>query len=198
MKKIQVEFVGSFVDTKSCPAANLPEYAFIGRSNVGKSSLVNALTQRNDIAHVSSTPGKTQTINYFKINKQWFLVDLPGYGYAQVGKEKREQFASMIEEYFQKRENLLCVFVLVDIRLPQQQSDRDFMRKITLMGLPIAIVFTKADKLSASQAVKSLEAYKLKLLEDFEELPQIFVTSSQTSKGIGEILEFVEKVNLKF
>ncbi len=198
MKINKAEFIGSFVEAEKCPAPDKPEYAFIGRSNVGKSSLVNALTERKDLAHISSTPGKTQTINYFLVNKLWYLVDLPGYGYAQVSKDKREQFAEIIDNYLQKRENLLCVFVLVDIRLPQQAKDREFMRKLTLMGMPLAVVFTKADKLSALQAQKAIDAYKAQLLEDFEELPTIFVTSSQSKKGIGEILDFIAEVNSKF
>ncbi len=191
-------FLGSFVETSKCPAPKLPEYAFIGRSNVGKSSLVNALTGQKSLAHVSATPGKTQTLNFYLIDDTWHLVDLPGYGWAQVSKEKKEAFATMTRNYLLNRENLLCTFVLVDIRLPRQENDRAFMRQMALDGLPFAIVFTKADKLSATQRSRAVEAYKNQLWEDWEELPEIFITSAEAGIGLSDLLGFILRVNLKF
>lgn len=177
------------------PKDNLPEYAFIGRSNVGKSSLINALVQRRGLAKTSSTPGKTISINHFLVNNEWYLVDLPGYGYAQRSKKSREEWRIMLANYISRRRNLLCTFVLVDSRIEPQNSDIGFMEWLGENQVPFCIVFTKADKLSKTELNANVEAYKKRLLEDWEELPPVFVTSSETKLGREEILDFIEKQN---
>ena len=177
------------------PKDNMPEYAFIGRSNVGKSSLINALVQRKGLAKTSATPGKTISINHLVVNNQWYLVDLPGYGYAQRSKKSREEWRVMLANYISRRRNLLYTFVLVDSRIEPQNSDIGFMEWLGENQVPFCIVFTKADKLSKSELNVNVEAYKKRLMEDWEELPPVFVTSSETKLGRDEILDFIEQQN---
>ena len=177
------------------PKDNLPEYAFIGRSNVGKSSLINLLVQRKGLAKTSSVPGKTISINHFLVNHEWYLVDLPGYGYAQRSKKAREEWRVMLAQYITRRRNLLYTFVLVDSRIEPQNSDIGFMEWLGESQVPFCIVFTKADKLSKLQLDTNVEAYKKRLLEDWEELPPIFVTSSESKLGRDEVLDFIEQQN---
>lgn len=179
------------------PKDNLPEYAFIGRSNVGKSSLINTLVQRKGLAKTSATPGKTISINHFIVNDQWYLVDLPGYGYAQRSKKAREEWRVMLANYITRRRNLLYTFVLIDSRLEPQNSDIGFMEWLGENEVPFCIVFTKADKLSKSELNRNIEAYKTRLLEDWEELPPVFVTSSETKLGREEVLGFIDQQNLE-
>ena len=178
------------------PKDSIPEYAFIGRSNVGKSSLINMLMERKNLAKTSGKPGKTQLINHFKINDSWFLVDLPGYGYAQISKKKRTIFQHFIENYFKEREQLVCTFVLIDSRHDPQKIDLEFMRFLGENQIPFCIVFTKADKLGSSKINKQITSYKKKLLSHWETLPHSFLTSSSTSLGRKEMLDFIENVNL--
>ncbi|MCL4143689.1 UNVERIFIED_CONTAM: hypothetical protein GTU68_015631 [Idotea baltica] len=179
----------------NAPKDRMPEYAFIGRSNVGKSSLINMLMQRKDLAKISGKPGKTQLINHFKINENWFLVDLPGYGYASVSKKKRVIFQYFIENYFKEREQLVCTFVLIDCRHDPQKIDLDFMQFLGENQIPFCIVFTKADKLGSSKINKQITSYKKKLLQYWETLPTSFLTSSQTGLGRDEFLNFIDGVN---
>jgi GTP-binding protein len=189
------EFVISNTDYKKCPDSRMPEYAFIGRSNVGKSSLINMLTNKKGLAMTSSKPGKTLLINHFLINNNWHLVDLPGYGYATTGKKMREKLKSIIEDYILYREQLTAVFLLIDSRLEAQQIDLDFMAWLGENGIPFSIVFTKLDKLSNSRARENTDAYKAKLLEQWEELPPIFLTSSEKRQGRDELLDYIESIN---
>ena len=189
------EFVISNTDVKKCPEGQLPEYAFIGRSNVGKSSLINMLTNRNKLAMTSSTPGKTQLINHFIINDNWYLVDLPGYGYARMGKSGKEKLKKIIEDYMLYRESLTAVFVLIDCRLKPQQIDLEFIEWLGENEIPFSIVFTKSDKLSAKQLKENISAYKNRLLEEWEELPPVFVTSADKREGRDELLDYIEEIN---
>lgn len=192
----QAEFVISNSEVAKCPKEFLPEYAFIGRSNVGKSSLINMLTGNSKLAKTSSKPGKTQLINHFKINQNWFLVDLPGYGYAKVSKKAKEKFQQFITDYFEQREQLVSSFVLVDIRHEPQKIDLEFFAYLGENGIPFAIVFTKADKLSRSRIEKSIATYKRILLQDqWEELPPYFITSSESGLGKENLLEYIEQIN---
>lgn len=195
MKIKSAEFIMSNTDVSKCPKERIPEYAFIGRSNVGKSSLINMLMERKSLAKTSGTPGKTQLINHFKINDSWFLVDLPGYGYAKVSKKKRQKFQSYIEDYFKKREQLVCSFVLVDSRHDPQKIDLEFMQFLGEERIPFCIVFTKADKLGSSKLNKQILAYKKKLLNTWEQVPTSFITSSSSGMGRKEFLEFIDQVN---
>ena len=191
MKIESAEFVTSSTDWFKCPLSQNPEFAFIGRSNVGKSSLLNLLVERKNLAKTSGTPGKTQTINHFLVNKAWNLVDLPGYGFASVSRSSRHAWGKMIEQYLSKRENLYCTFVLLDSRLSPQKIDFEF---ITWMGehqLPMAIILTKSDKLKQHDLAKSKKAIESKLLEQWEELPPLFVTSAEKKTGRKEVLEFI-------
>ena len=188
-------FVSSNSKIDKLPNDNMPEYAFIGRSNVGKSSLINALVQRKGLAKTSSTPGKTIAINHFVVNHSWYLVDLPGYGYAQRSKKSREEWRVMLANYISRRRNLICTFVLVDSRIEPQDSDVGFMEWLGENQVPFCIVFTKADKISKAELNRNVEAYKQRLLEDWEELPQLFITSSETKLGREEILDFIEGQN---
>lgn len=190
-------FVSSNSKIDKLPKDNIPEYAFIGRSNVGKSSLINALVQRRGLAKTSAMPGKTIAINHFMVNNSWYLVDLPGYGYAQRSKKDREEWRVMLANYIKRRRNLICTFVLVDSRIEPQNSDIGFMEWLGENQVPFCIVFTKADKISNAELNKNVEAYKTRLLEDWEELPQIFITSSETKVGREEILDFIEQQNLE-
>ena len=189
------EFVISNVDYKKCPVSELPEYAFIGRSNVGKSSLINMLTGKKDLAKTSSKPGKTLLINHFIINEQWHLVDLPGYGYAKASKTMRDKLKGIIEGYVLFRQQLTNLFVLVDSRLAPQQIDLEFMEWLGEQEVPFSIVFTKGDKQSTSQLNANVMAYKKKLIETWETLPPIFVTSAEKGVGKDAILDYIEQIN---
>ena len=189
------EFVISNTDVRKCPEGNLPEYAFIGRSNVGKSSLINMITNKKGLAMTSQKPGKTLLINHFLINDNWFLVDLPGYGYAQRGKEGRENIRKIIENYVHYREQLTCLFVLLDCRHEPQKIDLEFMEWLGENGVPFAIIFTKTDKISKSRLTRNIEQYKKRLLETWEELPTILTSSSETKSGKDEILDFIDNIN---
>lgn len=179
-----------------CPETSVPEYAFIGRSNVGKSSLINMLTNNSSLAKTSQKPGKTLLINHFKIdNGEWYIVDLPGYGYAARGKDQRQAFTRMIEGYALQRQQLACLFVLIDVRHEPQKIDSDFMNFCGENGVPIAIVFTKADKVSQKVADHNVSLFKKMLLETWEELPPMFLTSSEKKKGRESILEFIDHTN---
>jgi GTP-binding protein len=192
----EAKFVGSFPDVDLCPKPNIHEYAFIGRSNVGKSSLVNMLTGQNSLAKISSTPGKTRTINHFLINNSWYLVDLPGYGFAKLPKSERDKFTQLNQNYILERPNLVCMFVLVDSRIPPQKIDLEFLEWLGENAVPFVIVFTKVDKLSSNAWNKNYEFYKEKLSENWEVLPNIFVTSSQDGLGKEEIFNFINETNL--
>ena len=189
MKISSADFITSSAEFSKCPPADKPEYAFIGRSNVGKSSLINALVDRIGLAKTSGKPGKTQLINHFLINKDWYLVDLPGYGYAKVSKSDRTNWVKMINDYLFKRESLMCVFVLIDSRIEPQKIDIDFITKMGTNGIPIAIVFTKTDKLTKTKLETFLKTYEDKLLETWDELPPTFVTSAVSKTGREAILE---------
>ncbi len=191
----KAEFVTSSTDYKSCPDAVLPEYAFIGRSNVGKSSLINMLTGKKELARTSGNPGKTQCINHFIINDQWYLVDLPGIGFAKVSKPDRKKFKQMIYEYLSRRVNLLNIFFLIDSRIPPQKADVEFIEWMGINKLPFSIVFTKTDKLTKIILNKNINDYKKHLLETWEELPPIFLTSAVKYIGKTEILKFIEDNN---
>ena len=189
------EFVISNSRVEKCPTTGLPEYAFIGRSNVGKSSLINMLTARKGLAMTSQKPGKTQLINHFIINDAWYLVDLPGYGYARLGKDSRDSLRRMIEDYVLERKELVLLFVLLDCRHEPQKIDLEFIQWLGEEGAPFALVFTKADKLSKGRLAANVEAYKAKLREEWEELPPIFVTSSEERMGRDELLGYIEGIN---
>ncbi len=189
------EFVISNTDYLKCPDSKLPEYAFIGRSNVGKSSLINMLCNRKDLAMTSSKPGKTLLINHFLINNNWHLVDLPGYGYASAGKKMRQQLQLIIENYILYREHLTCLFVLIDCRHEPQKIDLEFMEWLGENGVPFAVVFTKLDKLSQSNGTENVRIYKEKLSEQWEELPPVFLTSSEKRIGRDEVLGYIAEIN---
>ena len=186
------QFIKSSSALKECPPPDKPEYAFIGRSNVGKSSLINMLCMNKGLAKTSATPGKTRLINHFMINESWYLVDLPGYGYAKVSKTLRKDFEKMIFNYLCKRENLYCVFVLIDSRIPPQANDMEFINNLGKMQIPFAIVFTKTDKTTQKQLADNTKAFTKELLKTWEELPKCFYTSSTTKKGREEMLEFID------
>lgn len=188
------EFVKSSQELNQCPQPDMPEFAFIGRSNVGKSSLINMLVEKKDLAKTSSQPGKTQLINHFIINDEWYLVDLPGYGYAKTSMENRKRWRMMIENYLLKRENLLTVFVLIDSRIEPQKNDVEFINFLGENGVPIKLIFTKTDKQSAKKTQDSLELFKQTLSEYWEELPEIILTSSENKTGRGEVLETIENI----
>ncbi|MCL4122126.1 UNVERIFIED_CONTAM: hypothetical protein GTU68_000943, partial [Idotea baltica] len=191
------EFVISNTDISRCPKDLIPEYAFIGRSNVGKSSLINMLVNQNKLAKTSGKPGKTQLINHFKINDEWFLVDLPGYGYAQVSKSKRKVFQEFITEYFLKREQLVCTFLLVDSRHDPQKVDLEFMRFLGENEIPFMLVFTKSDKLKPSVLHNNLKSFEKRMLEaGWQEVPRIFVTSATGKNGRDELLDYIDELNL--
>ncbi len=194
----QAEFVVSSSDMKQCPDPNMPEYAFIGRSNVGKSSLINMLTGRRKLAKISSTPGKTMLINHFVINKSWYLVDLPGYGYAKRSKSERSKWEKMIRKYILNRTNLLSMFVLIDSRIPPQKIDLEFIEWLAISNIPFVLIFTKADKLKPQQLKQNIEDYKKKLKENWESLPPLFITSSTTSEGRDDVINYIENTNEYF
>jgi GTP-binding protein len=193
MKITSAEFISSFADVAKCPVPNKPEFAFIGRSNVGKSSLINMLTNSRKLAKTSVTPGKTQTINHFLINNSWYLVDLPGYGYASVSKSTREGFGKMIEDFVLKRKNISCLFVLIDARLEPQANDLNFIQWAGSKEVPIALVFTKIDKLKRNELQKNIKQYEKTLLTYWEELPTIILTSSVEKDGKDELLSIIEE-----
>ena len=188
-------FVISSSHVKDCPSHGLPEYAFIGRSNVGKSSLINMLTCKKGLAMTSSTPGKTMLINHFLVDDSWYLVDLPGYGYARTSKSLRGQFEKLIRDYILKRENLICLFVLIDCRLEPQQIDLEFMEWLGENGVPFVMVFTKGDKLSVAQRRKNLEHYQEVMLDTWETTPIAFMTSSEKKLGREELLDYIDELN---
>lgn len=188
-------YIGSKPNHTQCPTDGRPEYAFIGRSNVGKSSLINALTGRKNLALTSSTPGKTMCINHFLINEQWYIVDLPGYGYAQRGKKEVEKLKTMISSYVLEREQLTCLFVLIDIRHDPQKVDLAFLHFLGSNGVPFAIVFTKADKLTPSKVKPTVEKYLCVLKEEWEELPPYFITSASSKLGKEELLDYIANIN---
>ncbi|MDT8348074.1 MAG: ribosome biogenesis GTP-binding protein YihA/YsxC [Flavobacteriaceae bacterium] len=189
------EFVCSNTDVALCPKNFLPEYAFIGRSNVGKSSLINMLTGRKHLAKTSGRPGKTRLINHFIINDRWYLVDLPGYGYARVSKTEKKVFQKYITAYFAKRKQLVCCFVLIDIRHEPQPIDQEFMRWLGENGIPFAIIFTKADKLKPKAIEVQVDEYLEQLKEDWETLPDYFITSSAKATGKEDVLEYIQQIN---
>ena len=191
-------FVVSNTDYRKCPSPDRPEYAFIGRSNVGKSSLINMLAANSRLAKTSVQPGKTQLINHFDINGEWYLVDLPGYGYARISKTQREKWTKMIEGYLLGRNNLMCVFVLVDSRISPQEIDIKFINFLGENGVPFFIVFTKTDKLSKNQVKQNVAAFQERMLEDWEELPRMLLSSSVTAYGRDEILNSIDDMNKKF
>ena len=195
MKIKSAEFVVSNSKVDLCPKSSLPEYAFIGRSNVGKSSLINMLTGRKALAKTSAKPGKTQLINHFLINKNWHLVDLPGYGYAQVSKSTKKVFQKFITAYFEKREQMVCAFVLIDSRHKPQAIDMEFMQWLGEHGIPFCIIFTKADKLKPKALEKNINNYQAEMLQYWEEMPEFFITSASSSIGKDEVLEYIENIN---
>lgn len=195
MKIASAEFVMSNSDVAKCPKHNLPEYAFIGRSNVGKSSLINMLTGRKKLAKTSGRPGKTQLINHFIINKNWYLVDLPGYGYARVSKSSKKTFQKYITDYFSRRKQLVSAFVLIDIRHKPQPIDLAFMQWLGEHLIPFSIIFTKADKLKPKAIERNVEDYKMVMLETWEEMPNYFVTSSTKKIGKEKVLEYIDSIN---
>lgn len=194
----QAEYVGSYVRQDQCPKDDKPEYAFIGRSNVGKSSLINALTGRKELAKVSKKPGKTQTINYFLVNNDWYLVDLPGYGYAKVSQQQRASWQKMIEYYLLKRQMLQCAFVLIDSNIPPQANDLQFLNWLGEKQVPFAIVFTKCDRLSKNALDKNLKAIRGELSRHWAQLPAQFLTSAVKGEGKEQILDFVGEINRQY
>ena len=198
MKIKTAEFVISNTDYKTCPTPKIPEYAFIGRSNVGKSSLINALANNKNLAKTSGKPGKTQLINHFLINKKWYLVDLPGYGFAKTSKTKRIRFHKMISEYLLNRSNLMCLFVLIDSRHNPQKIDKEFMQWLSEERIPFAMIFTKTDKLGKTILAKNINLYKLEMLKEWEEIPITFISSAQKKEGTNEIITYIEGLNHNF
>ena len=196
MKINTAEFIISNSEVSKCPLERIPEYAFIGRSNVGKSSLINMLTNHKNLAKTSGKPGKTQLINHFKINNNWFLVDLPGYGYAKVSKKTKSVFQQFITDYFEKREQLVCAFVLIDIRHEAQNIDLEFMEYMGESEIPFCIIFTKADKISKTKIDSHIAAYKKQMIQNnWEEMPQYFVTSSTEGVGKEILLNYIDEIN---
>ncbi len=195
IQSIQAEFLKSSSDYTQCPPNDKPEYAFIGRSNVGKSSLINMLTGRKNLAKISGKPGKTQLINHFAINKEWYLVDLPGYGYAGVSKEQRSSFQKLIKDYCENRDNLVSLFVLIDSRHDLQKNDQEFMEYLAETGLSFCIVFTKIDKLSSSALQKNRATFDKSMLKHWEELPTMFISSSTSNLGKEDIIGYIKHWN---
>ena len=192
---MKAEYVISNTDWKKCPDTQLPEYAFIGRSNVGKSSLINMLTNQKGLAKTSAKPGKTLLINHFKVDDSWYIVDLPGYGYARIGKTGLEKLQKLINGYILNRKQLTCLMLLIDSRHEPQKIDLEFMEMLATNGIPFAIIFTKLDKLSTRQWQNNLKAYKARLEQDWEELPPIFATSAEKGIGREEILNYINDIN---
>ena len=198
MKITSVEFIGSYPSVDKCPKVNRPEYAFIGRSNVGKSSLINMLCERKGLAKTSNTPGKTQLINYFLVNDAWYLVDLPGYGYAQISKKKRTEWKRMIDGYFLERLNMQCAFSLLDGKIAPQKIDMEFINWMGEKQVPFVLVYTKTDKLKPHEVPESIAEIQKVILESWDSLPQEFITSSVKKNGRKEILQFIKKVNKRY
>lgn len=198
MKIKSAEFIISNSEVSKCPDTKLPEYAFIGRSNVGKSSLINSLTNRKDLAKTSGRPGKTQLINHFLINQSWYLVDLPGYGYARVSKTAKKTFQKFITQYFEKREQMICAFVLIDSRHKPQPIDMEFMLWMGEHQIPFCIIFTKADKMKPKALERNIADYKAEMLKTWEEMPQYFITSSANGLGSEEVLSYIQDINDNF
>lgn len=195
---MKATFIKSSKKVEDCPFPDKPEYAFLGRSNVGKSSLINMLVQRKNLAATSAQPGKTRLINHFLVDERWYLADLPGYGYAKVSKQERATWQKMINDYLTQRSNLMCTFILMDLRLEPQAIDLEMIERLGSAGLPLAFVFTKADKLSRNQQQSNFARYRRALLQMWEELPPCFITSAVESSGRDEILQFIEEVNQRF
>jgi len=195
MEILSAEFVISNAEASKCPDSNLPEYAFIGRSNVGKSSLINMLTKRKGLAMTSATPGKTMLINHFIVNDNWYLVDLPGYGYARRGKAGQEGIRTLIEDYILEREQMTNLFLLIDSRLEPQKIDLEFMEWLGENGIPFAIIFTKADKMTSGKLKDNINRYIRKLRDQWEELPPYFISSSENKLGRMDILDYIENIN---
>nr|WP_320038325.1 ribosome biogenesis GTP-binding protein YihA/YsxC [uncultured Bacteroides sp.] len=195
MEILSAEFVISNAEASKCPDSNLPEYAFIGRSNVGKSSLINMLTKRKGLAMTSATPGKTMLINHFIVNDNWYLVDLPGYGYARRGKAGQEGIRTLIEDYILEREQMTNLFLLIDSRLEPQKIDLEFMEWLGENGIPFAIIFTKADKMTSGKLKDNINRYLKKLQDQWEELPPYFISSSENKLGRMDILDYIENIN---
>lgn len=198
MKIKTAEFLVSNTEVGKCPDSSLPEYAFIGRSNVGKSSLINMLTERKSLAKTSGRPGKTQLINHFLINNNWHLVDLPGYGYARVSKTAKKTFQKFITAYFEQRKQMICAFVLIDSRHEPQAIDLEFMKWMGERAIPFYIIFTKADKLRPKALERNFEIYKNKMLETWDEMPEYFITSAESDLGRDEVLNLIESINEQF
>ena len=198
MKINTANFICSNTDWRKCPKENMPEYAFIGRSNVGKSSLINALTNSKKLAKISGKPGKTQLINHFLINEKFYFADLPGYGYAKISKKIREEFQSFTLKYLKNRENLVCLFLLIDLRVSPQKIDLEFMEFCALKKIPFVICFTKSDKLKKAEIVENTNQYKDYLLKQWESFPINFTTSSVKKTGLKEIVSFIEENNIQF
>ena len=198
MKIKTAEFLVSNTEVGKCPDSSLPEYAFIGRSNVGKSSLINMLTERKSLAKTSGRPGKTQLINHFLINKNWHLVDLPGYGYARVSKSAKKTFQKFITAYFEQRKQMICAFVLIDSRHKPQAIDLEFMKWMGERAIPFYIIFTKADKLRPKALERNFEIYKNKMLETWDEMPEFFITSAESDLGRDKVLNLIESINEQF
>jgi GTP-binding protein len=198
MKINTANFICSNTNWRKCPKENMPEYAFIGRSNVGKSSLINALTNSKKLAKISGKPGKTQLINHFLINEKFYFADLPGYGYAKISKKIREEFQSFTLKYLKNRENLVCLFLLIDLRVSPQKIDLEFMEFCALKKIPFVICFTKSDKLKKTEIVENINQYKDYLLKQWESFPINFTTSSAKKTGLKEIVSFIEENNIQF
>lgn len=197
---LQVDYIGSYSDVKKCPALSLPEYCFIGRSNVGKSSIINYITGNREIARTSKKPGKTQSINLFKVQEtqDWIIADLPGYGFAQVSRSTRQLWSKLIDRYILHREDLVCTFLLIDIRHPRQENDRAFMNHLGEHEVPFCVLFTKSDKLKSGELEQAVEAYKASILEEWESMPPFMITSSLKGLGRLEILDFIHQTNRIF
>jgi len=191
----EARFVVSNTDVKKCPPPNKPEYAFIGRSNVGKSSLINRITNKKTLAKISGKPGKTRLINHYLINEEWYLVDLPGYGYAEVPKKERLKWEQFLKRYILQRENLYCLFVLIDSRHEPQKPDLEFMEWLGISEVPFTIIFTKIDKLRPEELKINLENYEKKMFETWETMPGYYISSAETGDGTNEILDFIELLN---
>ena len=198
MKINTANFICSNTNWRKCPKENMPEYAFIGRSNVGKSSLINALTNSKKLAKISGKPGKTQLINHFLINEKFYFADLPGYGYAKISKKIREEFQSFTLKYLKNRENLVCLFLLIDLRVSPQKIDQEFMEFCALKKIPFVICFTKSDKLKKTEIVENINQYKDYLLKQWESFPINFTTSSAKKTGLKEIVSFIDENNIQF
>ena len=191
----EAKFLVSNTEVSKCPAPDRPEYAFIGRSNVGKSSLINKLTNKRSLAKTSGKPGKTRLINHFSINNSWYLVDLPGYGYAKVPKAEREKWEKFLRKYILQRENLYCLFVLIDSRHEAQQADLEFMEWLGISEIPFSIIFTKTDKLKPDELEANLKRYQDKMFETWETMPGYFISSAETGEGTEDILQFIDDLN---